>query len=1195
MRELARQLEGVRRRARWLLVGQRLMQAVAVAGPTLVTLGLIDYLLRLPGWLRGVVSLGLAGWLVWWLVHRLAGAWRFGPTVGALALRLENRYDALRGTLASALEFALRPERYAQPAATAALAAASVARAERSLAGVRVDKLIDLRPTRRFAGWGAGAVLVVGLLAWVMPTNSGIAASRWLAPWGDAAWPKRVAIAPAALPTVHPVDAPLVLRLDVTRGHRPGMRVWATARPADAPDAAPQRFLMTEQAAAPGSDRAEAVSGYAVSWRPPAEVVRRIGSGRGDAQRWLFTFAAADATADAVAVTLVARPAATALTIDVVPPSYAAGLVPPRTLNPPPASPRAAAVPALIGSSVEVAVRLNKKLPAAKLRPERLVPKLAGVPSLSVDAGERDRVRFSFVIDEPRQVELVLEDEHGLRPAEPTALRFDPREDRPPTVALLEPRADTSVLATAVVPVAARAADDVGVHRLVLDAAHPTRLDSAAEATQTVRTLAERVARQTELFAEATLDLAPLGLVPGDVVLVGAHAEDVYDLDGRTHGSVDATPRRLRVIDAATLIDQVRGELAGVRQQADRLERQQAQLIRRAGDRPATLRAEQARVSRGVAAQRQQLDTLTRRLTMNRLDEPSLDELIERADDLAAAAEAASDAAGEAFGEAEEPSVDTLDEAVARAEAQQGEAREQLEALADLLDQGRDALGLRLELSRLRTEQEALAQDTRELLPRAVGRSAEELPNDVREALEELVERQRALAEAAEDAVRRLQDTAESLTQSSVGAGEDSGADAEQREQDRAAAEALAEAAAVAQRQGLTPQMEQAERTLEENQLASAGGSQMQALDTLEAMMRQLDEGDPRRQERLRRRLAELAEQLQRLVNEQTAANEARRAEEDVARLSTQAEGQNRLWVRTIAAQTGAEGDEATAEVAPVIGQAVSAQARAVAALRAAEREPAAVGQAVALERLEEALRRIREQAAEAARDQTTQKRSELRQKYTELAERQRTLRGEVQEAVGDGPLTRRARAALRGLGGRQDEIGGEAEALGQEVAETVVFRRTHERIDATSDAASARLSSGTPDAGTATDDQERVAVLLESMAAALDDRAAQREFDSGAGAGGGGGGGGGEPQLIPPAAELRLLRGVQQAVYDQTRRLAEAGRVGGGNAARLDALGAEQRELSEMGTALIEQMNQPATPDVLPEGSPEDRGRGGR
>ncbi|MEM6458981.1 MAG: hypothetical protein AAF710_06280 [Planctomycetota bacterium] len=1195
MRDLARQLEGVRRRARWLLVGQRLLQAVAVAGPTLVTLGLIDYLLRLPGWLRGAVSLGLAGWLAWWLVHRLTGAWRFGPTVSALALRLENQYDALRGTLASALEFALHPEHYAQPAATAAMAAASVARAERSLAGVRVDRLIDLRPTRRFVGWGAAAAAAVGLLVVAMPTYSGIAASRWLLPWGDAAWPKRVAVAVHALPAVHPVDAPLVLRLDVNRGYRPGMRVWATARPADDPDTPPQRFLMTEQPApgsAPGSDQAKAGSSYAVSWRPPAEAVRRIGSGRGAPRRWLFTFAAGDADADAAAVTLVARPAVAALSIDVEPPAYAAGLVPPRTLNPPAASPRPAAVPALSGSSVEVTLRLNKPLSAAALRPERLVPGLADLTSLSVDAGDRDAVRFSFVIDEPRQVELVLEDEHGLRPAEATSLRFDPREDRPPTVALLDPRADASVLATAVVPVAGRAADDVGVRRLVLDAAHPTRLDSAAEATQTVLTLADRAARQAELTAEATLDLAPLGLEPGDVVVVAAHAEDVYELNGRSHDTVDATPRRLRVIDAATLIDQVRGELAGVRQQAERLERQQTQLLRRAGDRPAVLRAEQARVSRGVAAQRQQLDAMTRRLAMNRLDEPSLDELIERADDLAAAAEAASDAAGAAFDEADEPSAESPHDAVARAEAQQAEAREQLEALADLLDQGRDALGLRLELSRLRTEQEALAQDTRELLPRAVGRSAEELPDDVREALEELAERQRALAEASEDAVRRLQDTAESLAQSAAETGQENG---EQSEQDRAAAEALAEAAAVAQRQGLTPQMEQAERAMEENQLASAGGSQMQALDTLEAMMQQLDEGDSRRQERLRRRLAELAEQLQRLVNEQTAANEARQAEPDAARLTAQAEGQNRLWVRTIAAQTGAEADAATAEVAPLIGQAVAAQARAVAALRGAEREPAAAGQAVALERLEEALRRVREQAAEAERDQTAQQRAELRQKYTELAKRQRTLRGEVQEAVGDGPLTRRARAALRGLGGRQGEIGSEAEALGQEVAETVVFRRTHERIDATSAAAADKLSRAAPDAGTAADDQQRVAVLLESMAAALDDRAAQREFDSGAGAAAGAGGGGGEPQLIPPAAELRLLRGVQQAVYDQTRRLAEAGGAGEIDTARLDALGAEQRELSELGTQLIEQMNQPAAPGVVPEGLPESGPEDGR
>ncbi|MEL7087597.1 MAG: hypothetical protein AAGL98_04025, partial [Planctomycetota bacterium] len=415
-------------------------------------------------------------------------------------------------------------------------------------------------------------------------------------------------------------------------------------------------------------------------------------------------------------------------------------------------------------------------------------------------------------------------------------------------------------------------------------------------------------------------------------------------------------------------------------------------------------------------------------------------------------------------------------------------------------------------------------------------------------------------------------------------------ASAEQSDRDRATAQALAEAAAVAQRQGLGQQMESSEQGLEENRLSRAGEAQLEALDTLERMMEQIGDQDELRQELLRRRLLALEEKLKRLIEGQALALASLEEGPD-AQIAGLAEAQSALWVRTIAMQTEAEADANTADVAPIVGQAVDAQARALPALRRSDRAEALAAETVALERLEEALAQVQEKQAETEQDQTQREREKLRNDYLELAVRQSALADEVAPLLEAPTLTRRTRATLRGLGQQQAEIKDAAAALGEQVADKVVFERTHVLIDRTAERARARLSRGEDD-GRVLPSQRKVAVLLESMAAALDDRGqSPQEFAQQNQSGGGGEGQ--PPPLVPPAAELKLLRGLQQAVYDETRALDESapgtpgtpgtpGRLTPGRAAQLDDLAAEQRELSDAGRRLIESLSPPAGPDAV-------------
>ncbi|CAM9900437.1 unnamed protein product, partial [Laminaria digitata] len=344
MQEIAQQLEQVRRRGRALLVAQRLAQAAAWAAVALLTLGVIDFGLRLPGWMRAGVGLGLLVTGGVWLGRRLAAAWRFWPSLSELALRVERLYPRLAGVLTSALDFALHPKKYEQPAATAAMAQRSVATAHKELAGVQVARLIDLQPTRRRAGWLLGAAVLLGLVVGMMPTYSAIAASRWLMPWGDTAWPKRTQLQAEDTPTVRPVDTPIEFTTRVTRGFRPGMRVWLNTRWVDGSGngtGVAQAVLMTEQVAivttteADSSDEADPGGGggvFKLQWRAPANVVRQITAGETDGRELEVWFEAGDDRTVPQRVAFVARPQLTELTAELTPPDYAVGLVAEQTL-----------------------------------------------------------------------------------------------------------------------------------------------------------------------------------------------------------------------------------------------------------------------------------------------------------------------------------------------------------------------------------------------------------------------------------------------------------------------------------------------------------------------------------------------------------------------------------------------------------------------------------------------------------------------------------------------------------------------------------------------------------------------------------------------------------------------------------------------------------------------------------------------
>jgi len=1183
MENALKQLRAVRRTSRWLLVGHRVAQWAAAVLLAAVVLGVADYLLRLPGGARMVVGLAVLVVAAAWLGTRLLRAARFRPGLSELALRAEKMYPQLNGSLASAVEFAEHPELYNDPKRTADMADAAVRGTQTKLRGVRLGRLVNRTPAARSTAFAMLGVCVVALIAALATNAFATAVERWIDPLGDTRWPRRTAIAAAPTPGTAPADTPVRLAARIDRGHREGMRVRAHYRliAADGRAQAWQTKLMNRQAgdATPAAAAAAPGPEYDLLVELPWSLDQSLAGAPERAATLEYWFEAGDDRTEEQKVALVARPALTSVVASVRPPAYAEGLVPAEDVALHEQGGEVAAVAALIGSQVDLKLTFNKPVETIDL------------PGLAAMHPGGTELTVPIELASAVQTGVTLTDRHGLKSTGERRYRVDATEDEAPAVALRQPLSDLSVLATAVLPVEAWAEDDVAVTGLAIDAARPARGDSGSDQTVSSETLTTEYGRRRTLSAEVALDLSRWTLEPGDTVMLTAEAVDGYELNGMRHEPVTSAPRTITIIDEETLKQQLWGELSAVGRQAEQLGQKQKQVERTeaASQRAA---ARQDDITRRIDAQQRLVEQLEARVAMNRLDAEPLDAAMEQAEQLLGEAQQASQQAAEQSREAAEQQQqaeaaenngepqtaeqlrEQAEAAEQQAKAEQQEVQAKLKELQQLLEQGRNASELQAKLNDLHNRQTGLNQDTQELLPRTAGLDPEQMPEDLREAVDELSDRQRELAEEAEELVRQMDETARDLEQ-------------RESERDRATADAMREAAEIARQQGLRQQMQQAAEQQQQNQLSQAQQQQQSATTTMEQMMQAAGSQQQKMQERLERRIAQLAELVRKLIEREKEQQTALAALPEGAggRLPDLAAGTLALRRATLDAQLQAEANPETAAAAGPLGDATEDQATAVKSLRAADRDPADAAHTAAVEDLEAALKALEQQQDQQEQDNADQEREELKKAYAELADRQDKLitqTGPFAEAAAADRLTRVQKRDLRTTHGpEQEAIRRAALELQDKVGETLVYRKMHERLDDAAARAAEAMTGSQIDAGVALD-QRTVAAMLRAMAEALEEEQQEEDgFDQPPGDGGGGGGGGGQQEqpLVPDLAELKLLKAMQEVIYEQTRATHDADPDPTDPAARgrIEGLGEQQRELHDLGEQMLEKLRRDA------------------
>jgi hypothetical protein len=1193
-------LRRLRAKARLLLVVQRiaLIGATLLAGLALFTL--IDFVLRFPTALRATVLIIAIGVLFWFVRTRIRPAFRFAPRLTDLALRVEQRYPSMQGRLASALEFAdWTPESGSKASAMVGdtgrgLARIVVERTAADMNQVRPSELIKPAGAKRSAG-AFGLVLALLIAAFVVsPTMFATGASRTLAPWSGAEWPKRTGVADATDVEVHPIGRALPMRAVLTKSPRPADRtdVLVQYRLTTEGETGPiRRELLTHQSRDLTLDDGSSGALFERLLEPVADRIE-------------YRFSTDDDTTPWRRVRLVPAPAVAGASVTITPPDYAASInasdaesdeaqvAQTRTLDLGPGTDaRAVAPAALVGSRVELELRFNKPANVVGQLAQLLVATddLAIEPSLDEPS---DSYTARFTLRDSFRLQLDLIDTDDIGSDDTAVYRFDALADRPAASTIVEPATDRSVLPSAVLTVRAEGRDDVGLASIAIEqqryapaGAPGSEPSGPGGALEPVGEAAVAVSREAEgrrlVTTEYELDLSTIeGLSPGDELRLTALALDVLSASLPEAIPSRSPERTLRIISEEQFVAEVRDSLSAVREAAIRTDEQQENVTERTqtdGASRAT-RREQAAVTQRLAQARRDVEDLQDRIESNRLDDRTLEDLLSRVSD-------ALDRAGNASTQASE----TLDEAGARADRQdepadpenpdaaplteeeqaeaqqaQEEVRDELSNVVGLLDRGEDDWLIRNTLDRLIDQQRELQERTGQAGQDAAGLRPEELSDEQRERLEEISREQQELAEQADELIEQMRERAQELS-----------------ETDPAGAEALQQAAQNAQQNQVPENMEQAASEAQQNQTQQAQQAQQEAIEALEEAREDLDESDQARAEILRRVLASVIESLEGLIGDQTdaiASLDAVAAQEplDPQTVLDLAPAMIRLNTNTAAVADLVRGSGP--ELAPVLNlvqRAVDAQVDAIVEIRSGDDDTDAIraAESRSLDQLKQALERAEALDRQLEQEEQERKKRELRQAYLDALRATTELRAKTEPYADAAELTRRDRAELRRLSSEQSAITqqlAEILELVEELREASVFMLAHNRAESLSENAAERLTDAEP--ATALARQQSLAQTLTRILEALEDpEPDDQPFEDGAQAGGGGGGGGGGGQdepLIAPVQELRLLRMIQIELAEATASVqgmpeAEARR-------EIARLASEQRELTKVAVDLL-------------------------
>lgn len=863
--------------------------------------------------------------------------------------------------------------------------------------------------------------------------------------------------------------------------------------------------------------------------------------------------------------------------------------------------------------------------------------------------------QLSWTMQKSLTLEPTITDQHGITSNSELYYRLDAIDDQQPTIAITNPLADLTLSTDARIPIKAEARDDVQIDYQKIIAKLPDAKSktpdipntSKSTETTTLIELASITGSKPRETLETNLTINSLKVNPGDLIEIYAQTKDNYNLDNQQHDPVYSSIRRIRIISSAEFVDQLLLDLTRVRDRAIRLIEEQTRLQKQMNEDQLSTdeqnqnqnqnqnynqnQRQQSAISQQIARQSETINSIQQRVNQNNLNNQNLTQTITQATKHLNEAGEKSNQASESLVQLQNANNPPDDKELStEIKNSQNQVIDSLSELVDLLDSGQDTWVVRNKIDRLLAEQKLLQKQNEKISSATRGKNLDELTEANKQTLKDIAEEQAKLAQQSTNLVDDIQNQADSLQNDNPDL-----------------SQSLQKAASEAVKNQLDQKMLQAAKQIEANQGQRASDNQQSAIQTLESMINQLDLLEKTRAERLKRQIDSLLESLNALIIQQqtqlTALNQAvfQNQQQQQPKPETQnnnpvtqpdTDNQNpyqgldtqliKLNTNTYAVKDFAQeaGNQQLAPAIALIEIAANAQENAVIALRSnpVNSDSSIQNETISLNNLEKAHDLVQQMQQRMQQQENAQKKQELIQKYQQLLQLQLEVNAKTQNLqetllTENNNLTRKLKLTARKLAADQSAIQAASTLILQnypEITSAIVFKVTHDRLDETMQYVIDNLQNpqdtNTLPTTTIIFDQNEIASLYMALIIALNDTPDNSEFEdeqigdnSASGGGGGGGGGGGNDgnnkndELIPTIAQLKLLRGLQDSIYQSTKTLNSINTSGQIAAEilndRINRLGTSQTQLTELTQQFLEELQKQALPAPPPQTQPDN------
>lgn len=1159
-------LEGLRRRVRILGVLYGVAIVIACAMALLVATVLLDYLLNLPPVPRLVVMLAAVICLGW-----LMSRWVVRPAMSRLGLsdiagKLETAFPAFNERLRCTVDYVTK-----QTPGSQFMKERVVSEAAELAGRFNLNGAIETRPVLHAGGAAAAAIAIVVLIGALMGQDYlRPAITRLLTPFSGLPWPKRVEIQMVSdLPQRVPAGRPVDVRIRLVKGDRASREAIVVY---DYGDGREEKEIMTR-----GADGIYSAS-----------LDARMGPTRAGNGAMNVRVESGDDVTPPRTIAIVQRLAISGVQLVVTPPPYVSE--PPTTLD-------LQSAPATVtyGSTLALRVTFNKDLDpghAPSLQPSDKQNKLPAA-TWGPSAGAVAVANWTATDTAIFQVRAV--DVDGFSNGDVADYQVIVRPDQPPTVQITRPARNEECTPQAVIPLRAIAEDDFGIQGLRLIAMKvgdkPQTLASidliaAAKPADGVTSTQLEASGDTRRWQiDYPWDLSKLAtpLKPGDILEYHLEAHDNFGFEGQSHDWVSSGRYRITIMSQEQftalindLMAQVREQIIDIRNTQRGLKDQTDDLQHETAKQPEFNRADrqqaQALVNRQTTAAAQakqaagKLDNLLDRMEENRSTAQDLKDIASSVrDDLNQVAEhPMKDAAGQIddarnqkansqeSAAKQQQLTDARNNELAAAASQQQDAALRLDQIVERMGQTGGLAAAIEQFKNILTAQHAINQTSGDLGMKNLGKTPDQIDPQDRKAQNDTADAQSSLADKTDKAIDALGSGSKKMQKT-----------------DPVSSQAMQQAAQDGQEQNVTSQMRNSADQQRQNQQAGVQQAQAQVEVGLQMMIRELEEAQRRKLEDLAKQLADMQEQVAQLVREQAGLNYhnlalqgdtvLKKADPKVIDnllsdtewprdqipptpdLGTQTRLQEQTERNTRNVSKAAEPLPDGSPIVSALTHAADRMVRAISFLRDDQTADAQrlVGaydppQVEALQSLEKAKQIVDEQADKVNRQLNAQKKEALRAAYQKILDAQKkidadTLAIDKAPRGDDGQLSHRDAVRLAQLPTEQGDLADTTAKLDDDLNTLggVVYIWANNDIVQSMRAVKGYLAM--PQTSTVTQaEQTRIEEQLQAMIDSLQVKPKQSPFAQR-------GGGGQCKPMLPPEAELRLTKRLQEAVNKST------------------------------------------------------------